>query len=137
MQLGEGMKFLMNTDTKRIFAISIFLWVGVCFGGVQKDEAPKRDPFFPVGYHVKVAEQEKIAEVKKPLTLNEGWDNAMELVVINGVSSVSGEHIAMINCETKKVGETVTVEYSGLHYTWRVDKIAPPGMVKLKRVSAE
>ena len=137
MQQRKKTGIWVNKDKKQHYVLFVLLLTGICFGNEKKEGELKRDPFFPVGYQVKVLEKEKVEEVKKPITLNEGWDNAMELVVINGVSSVSGEHIAMINSKTKRVGETISVEYNGLHYTWRIDKIAPPGMVKLKRVSAE
>jgi len=94
-----------------------------------------RDPFWPVGY-----EPEKPVDVeivKQQSLADRNWNEAMKQVAIQGVSSVSGEYYAIINTETKRVGESVSVEYGGMRYTWRVDGIAPPGSVKLRRVSAE
>jgi hypothetical protein len=119
--------------------------VGVCFGvdtasskgGVihAKISITARDPFWPVGYE---PEKPENVEVMKLQTLaDKNWNEAMKQVVIQGVSRVSGEYCAIINTKTKRVGESVSVEYGGVRYTWRVDGITPPGSVKLRRVSAE
>jgi len=108
-------------------------------GGAINAEKPSattlRDPFWPVGYE---PEKPVDAEVEKQQSLaDRNWSEAMKQIVVQGVSSVSGEYYAIINTETKRVGELVSVEYGGVRYTWRVENIAPPGSVKLRRVSAE
>ncbi len=97
--------------------------------------ATVRDPFWPVGY-----EPEKpvdVEAVKQQSLADKNWNEAMKQVAIQGVSSVSGEYYAIINTEAKRVGESVSVEHGGLRYTWKVERIAPSGSVKLRRVSAE
>jgi len=99
----------------------------------------KRDPFWPVGYTPKGLEKKADGDegqAVKPAT-DSNWSLAMKKVVINGISSRSNnEFYAVINGAVKSVGDTVIVKYEGTTYTWSVDKIQPPGSVKLRRVSA-
>ena len=97
----------------------------------------QRDPFWPIGFVPKGAEQEnekkKLTQVK-----NTNWKKAMTQIAIQGVSSRGGnDFYAVINGQIKTVGETVSVSVSGSLYTWMVDSIAPPRSVKLRRVSVQ
>ena len=94
-----------------------------------------RDPFWPVGYKAK--EIETPENQKEKTLLRKDWDEAQKLVIINGVSKLSGEYLAIINTETKAVGEVVIVEYGGREYHWKVESVSSDGNVKLKRVSVE
>jgi hypothetical protein len=94
-----------------------------------------RDPFWPVGYKAKVLES-KDDQQNKTLRRKD-WEEAQKLVVVNGVSKISGEYIAIINTETKAVGEEVSVEYGGRKYLWKVEGVSPDGNVKLTRISVE
>ncbi len=100
-----------------------------------------RDPFWPVGYVPEKPQDKEDVARRKMLTGtngNNGWNEAMKKVVINGVSSRGGnEYVAVINSKIKTVGESVSVEYGGSRYTWQVERIAPPGSVKLRRLVAE
>lgn len=97
-----------------------------------------RDPFWPVGYQVKSANNSTKTTVNKTEKGEVDWNEAMKQVIINGVSSRAGdEYIAVINNEVKNLGESVSIWYGGSRYTWTVDSIAPPGAVKLRRVSSE
>ena len=102
--------------------------------------SPKRDPFWPVGYEPEnfaAAKEEPEVRVSKS-TAGNNWNGAMKKVVINGVSSrANNDFYAVINGSVKSVGDTVSVEHEGNTYTWAVDRIDPPGSVKLRRVSAK
>ncbi|VGO14952.1 hypothetical protein PDESU_03532 [Pontiella desulfatans] len=104
----------------------------------QKAPVIKRDPFWPIGYvpeSVKAATEPEPEPVKPTVANN--WNKAMRNVVINGVSSrADNEFFAVINGEVKSVGDTVSISFDGMVYTWAVDSIKPPGSVKLRRVSA-
>ena len=102
---------------------------------VNAEKKMLRDPFWPVGYKAKVAES-KDDQQKKTLRRKD-WEEAQKLVVVNGVSKISGEYIAIINTETKAVGEEVCVEYGGRKYIWKVEGVSPDGNVKLTRISVE
>ena len=120
---------------------------GVCLGGnapegkagainaKRSGVAVERDPFWPVGYEPK--KPVDAAGARKKALADKNWAEAMKQVSVQGVSSVSGEFYAIINAETKRVGDQVSVEWGGVRYTWKVERIAPPGSVKLRRVSAE
>ena len=100
-----------------------------------------RDPFWPVGYQPKrIQGQEEIArqQILAGPNSETDWDVAMSQVIINGVSSRGGnEYIAVINNEVKMLGESVSIWFGGTRYTWKVESIAPPGSVKLRRVTAQ
>jgi hypothetical protein len=100
-----------------------------------------RDPFWPVGYRPEQPQDKKEVARQQILIGKNGttdWNVAMNQVVINGVSSRGGnEYVAIINNEVKTVGESVSVLFRGTHYTWQVESIAPPGSVKLRRISAQ
>jgi len=109
----------------------------------QKDPAcvniTKRDPFWPVGFVSK--KLRKISDPKKegpkgPID----WDGAMNNVKINGVSKKGTESFVMINTDTKKIGDTVSVDYKGHRYEWIVESITSAGSensVKLKPSKVE
>lgn len=102
--------------------------------------AAQRDPFWPVGYTpkwiIEKQPKEEGAAVKYKGTID--WNEAMEQVAIQGVSSRSGnEFYAVINAEVKSTGETVSVKIGDVSYTWMIEGISPPSSVKLRRVSAE
>lgn len=96
----------------------------------------KRDPFWPIGHTPKRVENSG-TKTTRPVARKVGsidWEEAMKRVVINGVSSrATDEYVAVINNEVKSVGEIVSVLYGGAKYTWKVEKITPPGSVKLLR----
>jgi hypothetical protein len=100
-----------------------------------------RDPFWPVGYRPEQPQDKKEVARQQILIGENGttdWNVAMNQVVINGVSSRGGnEYMAVINNEVKTVGESVSIWFGGTHYTWQVESIAPPGSVKLRRISAQ
>jgi hypothetical protein len=115
------------------------------YGGIDnaKDNivVASRDPFWPVGYKPEQP-QDKVDVARQQMlvgaTGTTDWNIAMNQVVINGVSSRGGnEYIAVINNEVKAVGETVSMWFGGTQYTWQVESIAPPGSVKLRRISAQ
>lgn len=100
----------------------------------SKENAVKRDPFWPVGYVAKGEENSVLTQRKQGGTGAVDWDKAMKQVVINGVSSrADNDYVAVINNEVKSVGESVSIRYGGAKYTWKVEKITPPGSVKLRR----
>lgn len=94
-----------------------------------------RDPFWPVG-HKPEPDAENGVRKKKSGSID--WNKAMKKIVINGVSSrAEGGFVAIINNEVKGVGESVSIQYGGTLYTWKVDRIAPSGSVKLLRLFAK
>ncbi len=94
-----------------------------------------RDPFWPVGHK---PEPGAVAGARKTPKGSIDWSKAMKQVVINGVSSrAGGGYVAIVNNEVKSVGESFSIRYGGVLYTWKVASIAPPGSVKLRRVVAE
>lgn len=105
---------------------------------LNKKSVVKRDPFWPVGYQpdpVRKPTEQKQNNVAPRVKTS--WNDAMKSVVINGVSSrANNEFFAVINGQVKRVGDTVKLTHEGIIYTWAVDKITPPGSVKLRRVSA-
>lgn len=99
----------------------------------------KRDPFWPVGYIPKNVEvrPKKIAPEKVKPSGKYEWGLAMKQLSISGVSSKGkNDFFAVVNGKIKRVGDTISVEYEGITYTWAVESIKPPGSVKLRRVSA-
>lgn len=105
----------------------------------EQGTAVRRDPFWPVGYVPKKitsvipVEYSKNSEVK----VDNSWNEAMKKVVINGVSArAENAYFAVINGQIKSIGDTVTINHSGTLYTWAVDGVEPPDLVKLRRVSA-
>ncbi len=99
-----------------------------------KENAVKRDPFWPVGYVAKGEENSALTQRKQGDSGAVDWKKAMKQVVINGVSSrADNDYVAVINSEVRSVGESVSIWYGGAKYTWKVEKITPPGSVKLRR----
>ncbi len=131
------------------FLVALFVGMGGVFlprseaeqndgKGNAKDSvvATKRDPFWPIGHTPKRVNPEGTkttsTEARKPGSIN--WEEAMKRVVINGVSSrATDEYVAVINNEVKSVGEAVSILYDGAKYIWKVERITPPGSVKLRR----
>ena len=99
--------------------------------------AVRRDPFWPVGYVPEYVTQEMADPVLAPSSGDSGWNAAQKEVDINGVSSRSdNQFCAVINGQLMEVGDTLSVNYKGIIYTWEVEDIAASGSVKLRRVSA-
>ena len=99
----------------------------------------KRDPFWPVGYIPKetAAKPKKIEPKRVVPSGRYEWGLAMKKLLISGVSSKGkNEFFAVVNGKVKSVGDTISVDYEGITYTWAVESIKPPGSVKLRRVSA-
>jgi hypothetical protein len=119
-----------NTETNRTDGIDVAL---------KAANSPLRDPFWPVGYRparIVTKEPGPQGPVIKRDAVSD-WNTAMQNVDIQGVSSRAGdEFYAVINGEVKGEGETVSVELGGTIYTWEIQRISPPGSVKLRRVSA-
>ncbi len=102
---------------------------------ISSPSAVARDPFWPVGHK---AEPDAEAGARKLPKGGIDWSKAMKQVVINGVSSrAGGGYVAIVNNEVRSVGESFSIRYGGVLYTWKVASIAPPGSVKLRRVVAE
>ncbi|HEY5652800.1 MAG TPA: hypothetical protein VIR63_00310 [Pontiella sp.] len=102
-----------------------------------KQVAVRRDPFWPIGYVPEYVTQEEIDPVAAQAPSDSGWDAARREVDINGVSSRSdNQFCAVINGQLMEVGDTLSVNYKGIIYTWEVEDIAASGSVKLRRVSA-
>ena len=94
-----------------------------------------RDPFWPLGHKPEPSSETVAGNMPKGKI---DWNKAMKQIVINGVSSrAGGGYVAIINNEVRSVGESFSIRYGGMLYTWKVDSIAPPGSVKLRRVLAE
>jgi len=93
----------------------------------------KRDPFWPIGYTPRgMKDSTEVAPKGRTGAID--WDGAMKTVVVNGVSNrANNEYIAMINNKVKVVGDSISVSFGGMRYTWTVESIAPPGSVKLRR----
>jgi hypothetical protein len=107
----------------------------------KMEASEKRDPFWPVGYvpeRIKNAALTDAQKTAKRLDGSKDWNSAMKQIVINGISSrANDEFIAVINGQIKSVGEHISVTQGGSVFTWAVDSIAPPGSVKLRRVSVK
>ena len=98
----------------------------------------RRDPFWPVGHTPEREGNPTAITPKRGISGSIDWDEAMKKVVINGVSNrADDEYIAVINNEVKSVGESVSIWLGGTRYTWVVDRITPPGSVKLRRHAVE
>lgn len=98
-----------------------------------------RDPFWPVGYMPKevAVAPKKIAPKKAKPSGKYEWGLAMKKLSISGVSSKGkDDFFAVVNGKVKSVGDTISVDFEGITYTWAVESIKPPGSVKLRRVSA-
>ena len=99
----------------------------------------KRDPFWPIGFVPKetiVIPKKEAPKVERRSGKYE-WSAAMKMLSISGVSSKGkNEFFAVVNGKVKSVGDTISVDYQGITYTWAVESIKPPGSVKLRRVSA-
>jgi len=102
---------------------------------VSTSSAVVRDPFWPVGHK---PEPDAVTTTGKTPKGKVDWNKAMKQVVINGVSSrAGGGYVAIVNNEVRRVGESFSIRYGGVLYTWKVASIAPPGSVKLRRVIAQ
>ena len=130
-----------ESSLKRVSLFILLILIGNLSTAASKPKVANaekntlRDPFWPVGYKAKVVESKE--DKQNETLLRKDWVEAQKLVCINGVSKLSGEYLAIINTETKAVGEKVTVEYGGRKYVWNVESVSPDGSVKLKRVSVE
>ena len=107
----------------------------------SKPASVKRDPFWPVGYVPEklqnAASVERTSEQVKTST-NDNWNEAMQQVVINGVSSRGdSESFAVINNQVMKINDSVSIKYRNATYTWAVESITPPSSVKLRRISVQ
>ncbi len=97
----------------------------------------QRDPFWPVGF-VPESEIQKEVSTQKKITGSVDWNKAMKQISIQGVSSRAGnEFFTIINGQIKRSGETISVKVSDVLYTWKIESIAPPRSVKLRRISAQ
>ena len=124
--------------------IALFVGIGITLSSVSyanpesgtvnaNKTLVKRDPFWPINYIPRnMKDSTEVKPDGRTGTIN--WDGAMKAVVINGVSNrANNEYIAMINNKVKVVGDSVSISFGGMRYTWTVESIAPPGSVKLRR----
>ena len=99
----------------------------------------KRDPFWPIGFVPKdtAVKPKKIAPKVERRSGKYEWSSAMKQLSISGISSKGkNEFFAVVNGKVKSVGDTISIDYQGITYTWAVESIKPPSSVKLRRVSA-
>lgn len=127
----------------------VFVVGFVFFVSAEAQEIEKiRDPFWPVGYvpptWVAPAVQpstepsaEQAAEIRQPVEMNVGWDEALALVRVEGVSSKGDLKLIIINGHVKKIGETLSVRHGESRYTWLIEALDAKGSLKLKRISVQ
>lgn len=97
-----------------------------------------RDPFWPVGYTPEWIKSAGKASDETEDNGSSDWNAAMKQVVIQGVSSRSGnEFFAVINGQVRSVGEIVSVKYGNATYSWEIESISQASSVKLRRISAK
>ena len=90
-----------------------------------------RDPFWPSGWRPpNFGRKKSIEEIKSPIK----WDEAASLLRITGLSKKpDGNYIAIIKgYGIVEKGETLTVNYQGLIYTWTIKKITALGIERKK-----
>ena len=144
MRLVHSLMIFRGASMKNSVIICILCFVAIIpVASASKENRirliGKRDPFWPVGYIPEhLIKKEVTVEKVKPVSVVGSWSLAMKTIVINGVSSRSGDDFfAVINGEIKSVGDSVSVKYGDAVYTWTVDSIKPPRSVKLRRVSVQ
>ncbi len=126
------MKLIVN---RTLMAAILFSFSGLCG---STDSETMRDPFWPVGY-VPVAQRQKpveakpvkppppapvrkvVAEAPKPVV---DWEAARKSLQFSGFAEANGVRSFFVNGRLVSEGETISRDYLGLRYTWRVVRIA-------------
>ncbi len=101
--------------------------------GAEVNIMALRDPFWPSGWRPpNFGKKKSITEIKSPIK----WNEAASLLRIAGLSKkANGEYIAIIKgYGLLEKGDTLTVNYQGLIYKWKIKNINEEG-IERKRLS--
>lgn len=94
-----------------------------------------RDPFWPVNYVPPVERKATSSAVtnvsaarveEAPITPQ--WDLALKTVTIKGVMKAGSGYMAIINGQVTGENDTVSVDFRGRTYSWRIAKIGKEGV---------
>ena len=135
--------FFLGAFTASILVLPVESHAGQTNGthnAISGAAAVQRDPFWPIGYTPEWVIENASSGQPSVLKGSAGkinWDEAMKRISIQGVSSKAGnEFFAIVNGEVKCVGDTVSLKFNDLNYTWIIESILPPNSVKMRRISA-
>ena len=88
-----------------------------------------RDPFWPIGWEPpRLGRMTTNAPVKDVLTK---WDKARAILQVTGLSkSPDGKYLAILKgIGVVEEGDTVSVNYMGLNYKWKITSVTSKGIV--------
>ena len=92
----------------------------------------KRDPFWPVGYRPKSAEelaQEKMrSEMLRKNIAPPKWDEARAGLRIGGYMKTPGGYTSLVNNALVNAGDVVALLFEGKQYRWKVETISARGI---------
>ena len=93
----------------------------------KSDSLPSetRDPFWPVGY---VPPPEKNLETGATQPEPPQWDEAIKMLIINGIMKSGVGYLAVINGQITSENDTVSAAFKGRTYNWRIVKISQKGV---------
>lgn len=91
-----------------------------------------RDPFWPVGFFPEDWQTQGGDQGESPLE-GAGWKAASAKIKVGGTSQLGGRTAAIINGELKSEGDSLSVQYEGRTYQWRIVGISAEGRIELKK----
>lgn len=88
-----------------------------------------RDPFWPVGWKPPVPGKVSANATVKDVPIK--WDEARALLQLTGLSkSPNGNYLAILKgIGVVEEGETVSVNFMGLNYKWKITSVTSKGIV--------
>ncbi len=90
-----------------------------------------RDPFWPLNYVPPVAKKATPSvDTNVAARVEEApqWDLALKTVTLKGVMKAGSGYMAIINNQVTGENETISVNFQGRKYTWRIAKIGKEGV---------
>jgi len=88
-----------------------------------------RDPFWPIGWRPPTFDRDRSGDEDRSGLIR--WDEATRLLRVNGLSrKTGGGYVAFLtDIGVIEAGQTVSVQYRGLTYRWRIKRITAEGIV--------
>jgi hypothetical protein len=92
-----------------------------------------RDPLWPVGYVPPVEKKaDEPATASQPDTVGQleppQWDVAIKTLVIKGIMKSGASYMAVINGQVTSENDTISTNFKGRTYSWRIAKISQKGV---------
>lgn len=124
-----------------MLVIGLFFICNFANAGTESATKELRDPFWPVGYVPEgwgkpAADDhgEESGDASVEVSNGSAWDEALAKLEIAGVSRKDDKRVVIVNGRVIRVGSSLSVEYAGSRYVWRLEAVDAKGALKLKRL---